>query len=198
MRNSRSTSSRSGPPFGFGISSPFICHTTITLGSSALCSGSPRRISAKSPPAYAVLDLRLEDGSGLSVVEALNKHRPDARVDAAHHAGDDVGPAVAVGGRAADDDDWQIGMLAARPVTYADEMLRDSLHAPLAEFLDADRRWIVCSIHGASYAPRDGRCAGGPCGRGKLTSLKVIEREGEVYWYPSRDTRPVSSAQSSA
>ena len=37
-------------------------------------------IAAKSPPAYAVLDLRLEDGSGLSVVEALNKHRPDCRV----------------------------------------------------------------------------------------------------------------------
>lgn len=33
---------------------------------------------------------------------------------------------------AAQDDDWQIGLLADRPVTYADEMLRDSLHAPLA------------------------------------------------------------------
>jgi two-component system response regulator RegA len=37
-------------------------------------------IAAKSPPAYAVLDLRLEDGSGLAVVEALSKHRPDVRV----------------------------------------------------------------------------------------------------------------------
>ncbi|MGD9814114.1 MAG: ActR/PrrA/RegA family redox response regulator transcription factor [Hyphomonadaceae bacterium] len=37
-------------------------------------------IAAKSPPAYAVLDLRLEDGSGLGVVEALNKSRPDCRV----------------------------------------------------------------------------------------------------------------------
>jgi two-component system response regulator RegA len=37
-------------------------------------------VAAKSPPAYAVLDLRLEDGSGLSVVESLNKHRPDCRV----------------------------------------------------------------------------------------------------------------------
>lgn len=36
--------------------------------------------AAKSPPAYAVLDLRLEDGSGLSVVEALSKHRADCRV----------------------------------------------------------------------------------------------------------------------
>ena len=36
--------------------------------------------AAKTPPAYAVLDLRLEDGSGLSVVEALSKYRADCRV----------------------------------------------------------------------------------------------------------------------
>lgn len=37
-------------------------------------------IANKNAPAYAVLDLRLEDGSGLSVVEALNRCRPDCRV----------------------------------------------------------------------------------------------------------------------
>jgi two-component system response regulator RegA len=37
-------------------------------------------IASRNPPAYAVLDLRLEDGSGLSVVEALNKSRPECRV----------------------------------------------------------------------------------------------------------------------
>ncbi len=31
------------------------------------------------PPAFAVVDLRLEDGNGLDVVEALHKKRPDAR-----------------------------------------------------------------------------------------------------------------------
>ena len=31
-------------------------------------------------PAYAVLDLRLEDGSGLEVVEALTESRPDIRI----------------------------------------------------------------------------------------------------------------------
>ncbi|MFD1795093.1 ActR/PrrA/RegA family redox response regulator transcription factor [Paracoccus aurantiacus] len=31
------------------------------------------------PAAYAVIDLRLEDGSGLDVVEALHEARPDAR-----------------------------------------------------------------------------------------------------------------------
>jgi two-component system response regulator RegA len=32
------------------------------------------------PPAYAVLDLRLGDGTGLQVVEAIQAARPDARV----------------------------------------------------------------------------------------------------------------------
>jgi two-component system response regulator RegA len=31
-------------------------------------------------PAFAVLDMRLEDGNGLQVVEAIQKARPDARV----------------------------------------------------------------------------------------------------------------------
>lgn len=32
------------------------------------------------PPAYAAVDLRLEDGNGLEVVEALRAARPDARI----------------------------------------------------------------------------------------------------------------------
>jgi two-component system response regulator RegA len=34
---------------------------------------------AAEPPAYAVVDLRLEDGNGLDVVDALHRRRPDAR-----------------------------------------------------------------------------------------------------------------------
>ena len=59
------------------------------------------------------------------------------------------------------------------------------------EFLDADRRWIVCSIHGANYEPASGRCVGGPCGRSRLRPVDVGERDGQVYWYPSRDIRPL-------
>jgi two-component system response regulator RegA len=33
----------------------------------------------RSPPAFAVVDLRLGDGSGLDVIEALHQARPDAR-----------------------------------------------------------------------------------------------------------------------
>ena len=32
------------------------------------------------PPAYAVIDLRLEDGYGLEVVAALRERRPDAKI----------------------------------------------------------------------------------------------------------------------
>ncbi|ADO43846.1 ActR/PrrA/RegA family redox response regulator transcription factor [Ketogulonicigenium vulgare] len=35
---------------------------------------------AQNPPAYAVVDLRLEDGNGLDVVEALRESRPDCRI----------------------------------------------------------------------------------------------------------------------
>jgi two-component system response regulator RegA len=39
-----------------------------------------RRMVAERPPAYAVVDLRLEDGNGLDVVDALREARPDVRV----------------------------------------------------------------------------------------------------------------------
>jgi len=57
-------------------------------------------------------------------------------------------------------------------------------------FLDGDQRFILCSTHGAAYEPLDGRCVGGPCGRGRLTPVEVREIDGQVYWYPSRDIRP--------
>ena len=58
------------------------------------------------------------------------------------------------------------------------------------EFLDADREFIICSIHGAAYAAASGRCIGGPCGRGRLVAIDVVERDGAVWWLPTRDTRP--------
>lgn len=39
-----------------------------------------RAIARARPPAYAVIDLRLADGNGLDVVEALHAARPDCRV----------------------------------------------------------------------------------------------------------------------
>ena len=79
-----------------------------------------------------------------------------------------------------------------RPVAY----LNRCLHVPTemdwqeGQFLDGDGAFIICSIHGALYEPATGRCVGGPCGRGRLVALQVEERGGQVYWYPSKDTRP--------
>ena len=39
-----------------------------------------RAIATARPPAYAVVDLRLEDGNGLDVVELLRERRPDSRI----------------------------------------------------------------------------------------------------------------------
>ncbi|MEI4260726.1 ActR/PrrA/RegA family redox response regulator transcription factor [Roseovarius sp. D0-M9] len=39
-----------------------------------------RAIAEARPPAYAVCDLRLEDGNGLDVVEVIRERRPESRV----------------------------------------------------------------------------------------------------------------------
>jgi two-component system response regulator RegA len=38
-----------------------------------------RKVEA-SPPAYAVVDMRLDDGNGLDVIELIRKRRPDSRM----------------------------------------------------------------------------------------------------------------------
>lgn len=39
-----------------------------------------KAMAKNNPPAYAVVDLRLEDGNGLDVVETLREVRPDCRI----------------------------------------------------------------------------------------------------------------------
>jgi nitrite reductase/ring-hydroxylating ferredoxin subunit len=76
--------------------------------------------------------------------------------------------------------------------------LNRCLHVPTemdwqpGRFLDSDKQFILCSTHGAAYEPLGGRCVAGPCGRGRLTAVEVVERDGQVYWYPSPDIRPVA------
>ena len=80
-----------------------------------------------------------------------------------------------------------------RPVAY----INRCAHVPTeldwnpGDFLDAERRTIVCAVHGAQYAPGSGHCIGGPCGGGRLMAVVVSESAGEVSWYPSRDITPV-------
>jgi len=58
------------------------------------------------------------------------------------------------------------------------------------EFLDDERRYILCSTHGAAYEPSTGRCIAGPCVGQSLMAIDVVERDGQVYWYPSPDIGP--------
>jgi two-component system response regulator RegA len=38
------------------------------------------KMAESSPPAYAVVDMRLEDGNGLDVIELIRRKRPDSRM----------------------------------------------------------------------------------------------------------------------
>jgi nitrite reductase/ring-hydroxylating ferredoxin subunit len=51
-------------------------------------------------------------------------------------------------------------------------------------FFDADGQWLVCSMHGALYAPDTGLCVSGPCPGRSLRRLQVTEDNGRVSWYP--------------
>ena len=49
------------------------------------------------------------------------------------------------------------------------------------KFFDADGEYLICSTHGALYAPESGACRGGPCRGAKLLGLDVFEADGAVY-----------------
>jgi nitrite reductase/ring-hydroxylating ferredoxin subunit len=49
------------------------------------------------------------------------------------------------------------------------------------KFFDTEREYLICSTHGALYAPETGACRGGPCRGAKLIGLNVFEAGGSVY-----------------
>lgn len=49
------------------------------------------------------------------------------------------------------------------------------------EFFDSSKLYLICSIHGALYAPESGRCLGGRCQGKGLQPLPVCEIEGNIY-----------------
>jgi nitrite reductase/ring-hydroxylating ferredoxin subunit len=59
------------------------------------------------------------------------------------------------------------------------------------KFWDEDRRFIICSVHGALYEPRSGQCVSGPCRGARLLSIPLIEKEGQVHWCPSDRFQPL-------
>jgi two-component system response regulator RegA len=94
----------------------------------------------ENPPAFAVLDMRLEDGNGLQVVETIQSVRPDARVVMLTGYGNIATAVAAVKAGAvdylpkpADADDVARALLAAR---------EGSAPAPPENPMSADRvRW---------------------------------------------------------
>lgn len=49
------------------------------------------------------------------------------------------------------------------------------------EFFDDSKLYLICSIHGALYAPESGRCLGGRCQGNGLTPLRVREIDGQIF-----------------
>lgn len=49
------------------------------------------------------------------------------------------------------------------------------------EFFEHSKLYLICSIHGALYAPDTGRCLGGRCGKTGLKPLPVREIQGQIY-----------------
>jgi nitrite reductase/ring-hydroxylating ferredoxin subunit len=59
------------------------------------------------------------------------------------------------------------------------------------KFWDLDKRFIICSVHGALYDPPNGQCVSGPCPGAHLQSIELKEQGGQVYWYPSERFQPL-------
>jgi len=98
-----------------------------------------RAVSTARPPAYAVIDLRLEDGNGLDVVETLRTRRPDSRIVILTGYG---AIATAVAAVKIGATDYLAKPADARDVTNALLALKNELPPPPENPMSADRvRW---------------------------------------------------------
>ena len=61
------------------------------------------------------------------------------------------------------------------------------------EFFESSGLFLMCSTHGAIYAPESGRCEGGPCRGGRLRQIAVSEVDSQVFWRPDEYVTPVAS-----
>lgn len=68
------------------------------------------------------------------------------------------------------------------------------MDSPEGQFLTDDKRWIICSIHGAIYDPSNGYCIEGPCRGERLLAIDVVEQHGAVLWWPTPDIQPDPAA----
>jgi len=49
------------------------------------------------------------------------------------------------------------------------------------KFFDDSGLYLICSTHGALYAPHSGRCLGGRCNGRGLIPIGIVERNGNIY-----------------
>lgn len=65
--------------------------------------------------------------------------------------------------------------------------LNECAHVPAqldwlpGQFFDDSKLYLICSIHGALYAPETGKCLGGRCQGKSLKPLPVREIEGNIF-----------------
>ncbi len=48
-------------------------------------------------------------------------------------------------------------------------------------FFDVDQTFLICSTHGARFAPDTGKCISGPCVGRSLTPLTITEENDKLY-----------------
>ncbi|MBI3523553.1 MAG: Rieske 2Fe-2S domain-containing protein [Betaproteobacteria bacterium] len=49
------------------------------------------------------------------------------------------------------------------------------------KFFDSSGLYLICSTHGALYAPASGRCLGGPCNGKGLKPVPIVEHDGHIF-----------------
>ena len=86
--------------------------------------------------------------------------------------------------------DWQGRQEPAFVIRFRGQVhayLNRCSHVPIeidwqhGQFFDFTGLYLVCSTHGALYAPESGACLGGRCNGKGLRPLAVAEKDGRVY-----------------
>ena len=85
--------------------------------------------------------------------------------------------------------EWRFSAVAVRRVRRGDLVVayendcphaRQPMERPDGRVVMLERKYLVCSAHGASFRIEDGACAGGPA-KGGLTPFPVETRDGAIY-----------------
>lgn len=58
------------------------------------------------------------------------------------------------------------------------------------QFFESSGLFLMCSTHGAIYAPETGKCEGGPCRGGRLRPIVIVERDNQIFWRPDDYVSP--------